>query len=121
MLYYSAMIYVNLGMTSIFFFSDHLDEHDLQDVLKEIRPVSQVQNLGLALGLLTSAIEKIQVDFALVNEQKIELIKCWLRRKEIIRKMQSCPPTWSQLADAVAEVDVALSKSIRSKHCATLP
>ena len=83
--------------------------------------MSQVQSLGLNLGLLASAIEKIQKDFASVKEQKIELIKYWLRRREIIRNMQSCPPTWSQLADAVDEDNFALSKSIRSKHCATLP
>ena len=104
-----------------FFFSDPLDEHDLDEVLVEITAVSQVQSLGLALGLLPSAIEKIQIDFTLVNEQKTELIKCWLRRKEIIRKKQSCLPTWSQLVDAVARVDVALSESIRSKHCVASP
>ena len=87
----------------------------------EIKSVSQVQSLGLALGLLASAIEKIQKDYVLLKEQKIELIKCWLRRREIIRQMQSCPPTWSQLAEAIAEDDVALSKSIRSKHCTSLP
>ena len=91
-----------------------LDEHDLQRVLTEIKPVSQVQSLGLALGLLASAIEKIQKEFAAIKEQKIEVIKCWLRRREIIREMQASPPTWSQLADAVAEDDVALSKAFEA-------
>ena len=79
--------------------------------------MSQVQSLGLALGLLISAIDKIQKDFASVKEQKIEVIKCWIKRTEIIRNMQSCRPTWSQLADAVADEDAALSDSIRCKYC----
>ena len=82
--------------------------------------MSQVQSLGLSLGLLASAIEKIRKDFPSVKEQKIELIKCWLRRMEIIREMQGCPPTWSQLVEAVAEDDVALSNSIQNKYCARL-
>ena len=99
----------------------HVDEHDLQEVLKEIKAVSQVQSLGLALGLLISAIEKIQKDFTSVNEQKIQVIKYWLKRREIIRKMESCPPTWSQLAEAVADEDAALSDYIRCKYCNRLP
>ena len=97
-----------------------LDEHDLQEVLREIKSISQVKSLGLALGLLISAIEEIQKDFTSVKEQKIEVIKCWLKRTEIIQKMQSCPPTWSQLADAVADEDAALSDHIRHKYCESL-
>ena len=99
------------------FHADSLDEHDLQDVLLEIKSVSQVLKLGLALGLLISAIDKIRKDFGSVEEQKIQIIKYWLKRTEIIRKMQSHRPTWSQLADAVADEDVALSDSIRCKYC----
>ena len=94
-----------------------LDIHDLQDVLKEIKSVSQVKSLGLALGLLITAIEHIQRDFSSVKEQKIEVITHWLKRTEIVRKMQSSPPTWRQLADAVAEEDAVLSDHIRSKFC----
>ena len=93
------------------------DLHDLQDVLEEIQSVSQVKSLGLALGLLVTAIEKIQKDFSSVKEQKIVVIIYWLTRKEIIRKMQSSPPTWRQLADAVTEEDPSLSDRIRSKFC----
>ena len=99
--------------------NDLLDEHDLQDVLAGVKSVSQVQSLGLALGLLVSAIDKIQKDFTTVKEQKIQVIKFWLNRTEIIRNMQSCSPTWSQLADAVADEDTALGDSIRCKYCKT--
>ena len=105
----------------VFSYNVSLDEHDLQRVLTVIKPVSQVQSLGLALGLLPSAIDEIRKDFTSVKEQKIEVIKYWLRRIEIIHDMQSHPPTWSQLADAVAEEDVALSDRIRHKYCITLP
>ena len=94
-----------------------LDEHNLQRVLMEIKSVSQVRSLGLALGLLITAVDEIQKDCATVKEQKIQIIKYWLKRIEIIREMQACPPTWSQLADAVANEDVALSNQIRSKYC----
>ena len=56
-----------------------------------------------------------------MKEQKIEVIKCWLKHREIIRDMQSCPPTWNQLADAVAEEDAALGDRIRHQYCVTLP
>ena len=94
----------------------------MQEVLQEIKGVSQVQNLGLGLGLLVSAVEKIQKDCKSVNEQKIQVTKYWIKRTEIIRKMQPHPPTWSQLADAVADEDAALSDQIRQKYnCVRLP
>ena len=85
-----------------------LDEHDLQRVLAEIKSVSEVRSLGLNLGLLISAIDEIQKEFVTVKMQKIQIIKCWLRRTDIIREKQAFPPTWSQLADAVADEDLAL-------------
>ena len=89
-----------------------LDEHDLQRVLMEIKSVSEVESLGLNLGLLMSAINEIQKDFMTVKKQRIQIISRWLRRTEIIREMQACPPTWSQLADAVADEDSTLSDHI---------
>ena len=94
-----------------------LDEHDLQSVLTEIKSVSEVESLGLNLGLLISAINEIQRDVTTVKKQKIQIITRWLRRTEIIRGMQACHPTWSQLADAVADENSALSDHIRSKYC----
>ena len=93
----------------------YTDEHDLQKVLREIRSVSHVQNLGLALGVLMSLIDKTREDYALVEDQKIEVMYCWLRRTDILREKQSCLPTWSELADAVADENVALSEEIRRK------
>ena len=87
------------------FRSVSLDEHDLQRVLMEIKSVSEVESLGLNLGLLISAIDEIQKDFVTVKRQRIQIIKYWLRRTEIIQEMQDSPPTWTQLADAVADED----------------
>ena len=84
-------------------------------MLTKIESVNEVEFLGLALGLLITVIEKIQVDVASVREQKIKSIKCWLKGTEVI---QSCtPPTWSHLADAVDKTGVTHSNSIRHKYC----
>ena len=92
----------------------------MRDVLKEIKTVNEVQSLGLELGLVITAIDEIKKDFATVKEQKIQVIKYWLKRTKIIRQMQSCHPTWSQLADAVADEDHDLSDHIRRKYCGRL-
>ena len=47
-----------------------------------------------------------------MKEQKIKLITYWLKRLEVIQKMQGSPLTQSQLADSVAEDDITLSNSI---------
>ena len=89
----------------------------MQDVIAEIKSLNQVMSLGLELGLIITAIEQIQKEFPSLKEQKIKVIMYWIQRKEIIPKMQSSPPTWRQLADAVAEEDPALDNRIRSKFC----
>ena len=93
-----------------------IDEHDLQKVLTKIKAVSKVESLGKGLGLLMSAIDVIQKEFVRLEEQKIEIIKYWLKRINLIHEMQPCPPTWSQLADAVADEDSELSDHIRCKY-----
>ena len=80
------------------FLLDSLGEHDLLEVLTKIDSVNEVEFLGLALGLLITVIEKIQVNFAPVREQKIEIIKCWLKGTKVIQSHP--PPTWSHVADA---------------------
>ena len=94
-----------------------LDEHDLQKVLTEIESVTEVESLGLNLGLLISMIDEIQQDYATVKKRRVQIIKCWLRRIGIIRDKQACPPTWSELAGAVAKQNRDLSDHIRSKYC----
>ena len=105
----------------VFSYTISLDEQDLRKVLTEIKSVNQVQDLGLALGLLPSAIDEIQKDLATVKDQRREVIKYWLNRRQIIRDLKSCPPTWSQLADAVAEENAALGDCIQCQYCITLP
>ena len=93
----------------------------MRRILTEIKSVTQVESLGLALGLIISTIEEIQKNHSSVKQQKTQLVKYWLKRTDIIRDMQSCLPTWSQLADAVADEDAALSDRIRSKYCNRSP
>ena len=53
----------------------------------------------------------------MVKDQKVQVIKCWLTRTKLIEERQTSPPTWTQLADAVANEDAALSERIRLKYC----
>ena len=92
---------------------------DLQQVLDEIHNITQVTNLGLKLGLYMPAIDKIQTDYKNVDEQKTRILYAWLARKDIIPSKQSLPPTWNELADAVAKESTALSMDIRRKYCNT--
>ena len=75
----------------------------------------------MALGLGFSALDEIKSNSATVKKQKIQVLKYWLRGRVIEEQMRSCPPTWSQLADAVAEQSIRISDRIRRKYCGRLP
>ena len=90
-------------------------------VILEIKSVTGVLSLGLNLGLLKSTNDKIQKNHKSLDEQKIEVIHCWLKRTDIIREKCSHPPTWSQLSDAVANENSALSEYHWEKYCWELP
>ena len=90
---------------------------DLLRVLKEIYHVTQVTSLGLSLGLYMPAIVKIQTDYKTLADQKTWIVYAWLQRQDIIPERQSQLPTWSELADAVAEESTAISMDIRRKYC----
>ena len=97
LLYQSAMMYNIFGISQHPFYPDSLDEHYLHRVFTAIKSLHQVQSLGLALALLAIAIKEIRAYFSLVKEQKIEIIKRWLKRMQIIHKMQGCSPTYSRV------------------------
>ena len=94
-------------------------ECDLLLILEEVHQVTNIQRLGLHLGLYISAIDKIQDQYKSPEQQKTRIIQYWLQRKDIIPDKQSCLPTWNGLADAVAKESTALSRAIRAKHCKT--
>ena len=92
---------------------------DLQRVL-EVHDITNNTQLGLNLGLHMPAIEKIQAQYTQsLNDQKTQILYAWMKRDDIILSKQSCLPTWSELADAVAKESSPLSRSIRLKYCPT--
>ena len=93
------------------------DADNLHQVLKEVHHITKVAQLGLNLGLHPTAVVKIQIQYNALEDQKIWIIYAWLQRNDIIPDKQSCLPTWSELADAVANENNALSRSIRLKYC----
>ena len=82
----------------------------------ELQDISDVLQLGLALGIRKSALDKIKQDNTMLEKQKIEVIHYWLTRRDIVRKKQEECPGWSGLADAVARVNPSLSDNIRRRH-----
>ena len=96
-------------------------EHNLQEILEDIHQVTDIEGLGLNLGLYMSAIKNIQGECKYPEQQKRRIIWYWLLRKDIVPYKQSCPPTWRVLADAVAKESTALSREIRAKRCEPPP
>ena len=92
-------------------------EHNLRLILEEIHQITDIEGLGLNLGLHMSAISKIQDEYRSPEQQKMRIIRHWLRRKDIVPNKESCLPTWEVLADAVAKESTALSLEIRAKYC----
>ena len=93
------------------------DGGDLHQVLEEVYDITEVVQLGLNLGLHPKAIVKIKLENKTLEDQKTWILFAWLERNDIVPKKQSCLPTWSELADAVAKESNALSRSIRLKYC----
>ena len=92
-------------------------EDDLDTILTEVRDIVDVLELGLALGIRKSALDKIMTDNRNLEHQKLNVIYYWLTRREIVRKKQNEHPTWGGLADAVDCVNPTLSERIRHKYC----
>ena len=86
-------------------------------ILEELHQVTDVQSLGLNLGLCLSAIFKILDEYKSLEQQKARIIWLWLQRKDIIPDKQSCLPTWCELVNAVSKDSAVLSQKIESKHC----
>ena len=94
-----------------------VDEDDLETVNTELSDVTDVEELGLALGIRMSALEKIVLDYPRVDKQKRKVIYYWLTRKEIGRQRRGESPTWNVIVSAVAKFNPALSERIRRKYC----
>ena len=88
----------------------------MQTIVTELKDISDVQGLGLNLGIRMSALERIMTDYQPLDKQKTKVIYHWLKRKDIIRRKQNEHPTWGALADAVASLDPSLSEKIHHQH-----
>ena len=93
------------------------DEDDLYMIVSELRDVTEVLKLGLALGIRKSALDKILQDSTNLEDRKIEVIHHWLTRRDIVRLKQGECPGWNALAVAIAEINPALSQRIQQRHC----
>ena len=93
------------------------DEDDLETVVNELSDIADVERLGLNLGLRMSALKKIRIDYPQLEEQKTNVIFCWLQRRDIVQQRHNEHPTWGELAHAVHLLNPSLSGRIRHKHC----
>ena len=95
----------------------YADEDDLETLVIELNDVTEVEGLGLALGIRMSALEKIALDYSKLDKQKTKVIYSWLTRKDIVRQRQRECPTWDGIADAVAKLNPSLSERLRRQYC----
>ena len=92
------------------------DEDDLDTIVTELQDVTDVLELGLALGLRKSSLDRIMQENTKLQKQMIEVVHYWLTRKDIVRQRQGECPGWSGLADAVYKVNPALSHKIQHQR-----
>lgn len=94
-----------------------IDEDDLGTVVTKLNQITDIEGLGLALGIRMSTLEKIILDYPLQEKQKTKVIYYWLTRRDIIRQRQNEVATWDGLADAVDKLNPKLRDTIRHQHC----
>ena len=107
------MTYCSYAVDVIFF----IDGDDLQRIITELNNVTDVQTLGVNLGIRQPALLKIMNSYDWLEKQKMQVLYYWLKRLEIIERKQSEEPTWARLAEAIAELDPKLSKKIWRNYC----
>ena len=107
------MNYCSYAVGVIFF----IGGDDLQRIITELKDVLDVETLGLHLGIRLPALLKIKEDYHRLEKQKIQVLYHWLKRMEIIESKRSEEPTWTRLAEAIAELNPKLSEKIRRQYC----
>ena len=85
-------------------------------IVTELDDISDVMLLGLNLGILMSALDRIKAEYPSPVQQKTEIVYLWLKRKDVIRQKQGEHPTVGELIDAVARLNVSVSRRIRHKY-----
>ena len=94
-------------------------EDDLEPIVTEIGDITDVQCLGLKLGIRMSALLRIKAEDSQLEGQKTMVIYHWLTRRDIVQQKQNERPTWNGLANAVAQLNPTLSDRIHHQHCQT--
>ena len=84
-----------------------------------LNDITNVESLGLNLGICMSASERITINYPLMERQKTKVIYYWLQRRDIVRHKQNEHPTLGALADAMRTLNPSLSDRIRLEHCWT--
>ena len=69
--------------------------------------------------LIPGQLDKIEIDYRYAGECLHQVLFKWLQRYYDQDKYG--PPTWRRLADAVEQINPALSVSICIKHCTAVP
>ena len=54
--------------------------------------ITDVENLGLNLGIRMSALKRITISYPLMEKQKKKVIYYWLQRRDIVRHKQNEHP-----------------------------
>ena len=82
-----------------------------------LNDITNVERLGLNLGIHMSALERIMINYPLMERQKTKAIYYWLQRRDIVWHKHNEHPTWGGLTDAMRMLNPSLSARIRLQHC----
>ena len=117
---------LNLATLSCYEFAFDTDfDHDCFIVMKAISALSaRYHQLGMALGLKASALEKIKSENPKNSDEALrEVIKLWLSRAELVRDKESVTSSWKTLVIAVGDSagggNPALATKIATNHPGT--
>ena len=88
----------------------------MQTILDEVESITDMEGLGLALGIYMTSVQKIMESSSQLH-QKREIIWYWLTRKDIIPSKCGQVPNWSLLVEAVNKENPIIAQTIHSKYC----
>ena len=72
-------------------------------------------SLGLSLGLRYPTLEAIDIDYrGNVRRCRTEMLAAWLKQEDNVRRKGG--PTWTQLRDAVKDLNGAIAHKIQQQY-----
>ena len=89
------------------------------EVIRELPYFTKWRELGLNLGLIPGQLDVIEVNYRLAGDRLYQVLLEWLKKN--YNQDKHGPPTWSNLANALKQIDHALSIAIRERHCTAVP